>query len=40
MNNQTNKFWDSITTGTAAKDRVFTRNDEFKKFLNTFLNDN
>ena len=37
LNNQSNKFWDSITTGTAAKDRVINRNEQFGIFLNAFL---
>ncbi|WP_291099696.1 MULTISPECIES: DUF262 domain-containing protein [unclassified Flavobacterium] len=37
QNNLSNKFWDSITTGTAAKDRVNTRNEKFREFLNKFL---
>ncbi len=37
QNNFSNKFWDSITTGTAAKDRVTTRNEKFSTFLNDFI---
>lgn len=37
QNDFSNKFWDSITTGTAAKDRVVTRNEKFRMFLNDFL---
>ncbi len=37
QNNYSNKFWDSITTGTAAKDRVVNRNEQFEIFLNNFL---
>ena len=37
QNNFSNKFWDSITTGTAAKDRVVNRNEQFEIFLNNFL---
>lgn len=37
QNDFSNKFWDSITTGTAAKDRVITRNEKFDTFLKEFL---
>lgn len=37
QNDFPNKFWDSITTGTAAKDRVITRNEKFGIFLNDFI---
>jgi hypothetical protein len=32
-------FWNAITTGTATKDSVINRNNEFINFLNNFLND-
>lgn len=37
QNDFSNKFWDSITTGTAAKDRVIVRNEKFDTFLKEFL---
>ncbi len=36
--NTNTKFWDAISTGTAGTDRVLNRNNEFKTFLNDFLN--
>lgn len=36
---ENSRFWNAITTGTATKDSVITRNREFNTFLNNFLND-
>lgn len=33
------RFWNAITTGTATKDNVYYRNNEFIKFVNNFTND-
>lgn len=33
------KFWDSITTGTASKERVKQRHEDFEKLINQFKND-